>query len=249
MRADWFEDDGFWLAFEGILFSPERLANTSAEVDGVLELMRPEAGARFLDLACGPGRHALELARRGHPVTGVDRTRPYLERLRQSAEAESLDVEIVNRDMRLFRRPAAYDAAICYFTSFGYFRDPTDDLRVATNVYDSLSSGGRFLVDVLGKEVLARGYLERWWKWLEPDLLLLEEREVQEAWSRLYTRWTLLRGAERKSYTMVNRIYSGTELSALLRQAGFDHVRLFGTPRGGPYDRTSWRLIAVAEKD
>jgi len=59
-----------------------------------------------LELACGPGRHALEFARRGYRVTGVDRTARYLETAREKAGEEGLDVEWVEADMRTLRRRA-----------------------------------------------------------------------------------------------------------------------------------------------
>ena len=49
------------------------------------------------------------------------------------------------------------DGAINYFTAFGYFDDPADDARVAGNLCDSLKPGGRLIVDVVGKEILAGG--------------------------------------------------------------------------------------------
>ena len=66
---------------------------------------------------------ALELARRGFRVTGVDRTRLYLERAARRAREEGLEVELVREDMRRFRRPEAFAAAVNLFTSFGYFDD------------------------------------------------------------------------------------------------------------------------------
>jgi len=246
--GEWFDSDEFWTTFGPVLFNTQRLTAAPAEVDGFIRLCDLSPGARVLDLCCGPGRHTLELARRGFKVTGVDRTATYLRHLSELARNEGLRVEVARRDMRDFRRPGSYDAVLNYFTSFGYFEDPRDDVRVLENIHDSLVPGGQVLLDVLGKEVLARGYVERWWKWLEPDLLLLEEREVVRDWTWIRTHWTLLREGKRQSYTMSNRLYSASELVALLKGVGFASVRIYGDLDESPYDKDAWRLIAVAEK-
>jgi len=244
----WHEDEAFWVEFGPILFNPQRVAAAPAEVDGFLGLTTPSPGARVLDMACGPGRHSLELARRGYRVTGVDRTARYLEQLSTAARVEELEVEVVRRDMRDFRRPRSFDAALMWFTSLGYFEDPEDHHRVLLNLHDSLVPGGRLAVDVLGKEIVARGIIERWWQWIDPEQLLLEEREVTRSWTWLHTRWTLLRGGERTHWTMAQRLWSASELVAALRRAGFVHVSAHGGLDGAPYDGSAWRLIVVGER-
>src|SRR5689334_4942622 len=133
--SQWHENDEFWEFFRANLFSRERVERAPAEVDGVIRLLDANPGARILDLCCGVGRHSLELARRGFVVTGVDRTAAYLERARHRAEQESLAVELVQSDMREFARPDAFDGAINLFTSFGYFENLADDLKVAQNLH------------------------------------------------------------------------------------------------------------------
>ncbi|NIT57732.1 MAG: methyltransferase domain-containing protein, partial [Aliifodinibius sp.] len=112
-----------------------------------------EASSPILDLGCGIGRHTLELAHRGFTVTGVDRTQTYLNKAREKARIGGLEVEFVQADMRSFRRTGAFEAVINLFSSFGYFENPEEDRRVVENVYDSLKPGGRFLVEMMGKEV------------------------------------------------------------------------------------------------
>jgi SAM-dependent methyltransferase len=246
--AEWFDDDSFWTAFEGYMFSRERVAAAPAEVDGMIAMLKIAPKARVLDLCCGPGRHCVEFARRGYAVTGVDRTRAYLEQARAAAARENLACEFVESDMRAFSRAATFDAAINFFTAFGYFDDPADDLKVARNLCDSLKPGGRMLVDVNGKENLARKFSERGWNRLQDGTLVLEERELLDGWRRIKTRWILISGTERRESTHVLRLYSGSELAALLERAGFSQVALYGSLKATPYDQNAQRLIAVAVK-
>ncbi len=245
--AEWFSNDEFWARFEDYMFTPARLEAARAEVDRFLALFDVQPPAAILDLGCGPGRHTLEFARRRFKVTGVDRTRRYLDKARAVADAEGLAIELVESDMRSFVLPDSFDAAINFFTAFGYFDDPTDDLKAMRNLHTSLKSGGRLLIDVAGKEIIAARYQPRGFE-RRGDTIVLEERRVFDGWKRLESKWTMIRGTERYESSVILRLYSGAELESLLLQAGFAQVELYGRLSGAPYDQNAERLIAVARK-
>ena len=83
----WHELDNFWESVP--LFTEQQLQKAAEEVEGVISLLELEPGASVLDLPCGVGRHSLEFARRGYPVTAVDRTASYLQTARERAMADS----------------------------------------------------------------------------------------------------------------------------------------------------------------
>ena len=114
MKA-WHEDDTFWEAYAPLMFTEEHWAAAPADVDAILGLVSLPAGATALDLGCGVGRHALELARRGYQVTGIDRTAAYLAEAQKRARGEGL--------------PGAFLAAICA-NSLG--RQPSMSYSVST---------------------------------------------------------------------------------------------------------------------
>lgn len=243
----WHEDDRFWELFAPKLFTGDHWERAAREVEQAIALLEIQPGARILDLCCGPGRHSLEFARRGYRVTGVDRTAGYLEAAREKAAREGLDIEFIQEDMRTFRRPGFFDAAINLYTSFGYFDDPAQDRKVSGNILAGLKPGGRLVMEMMGKEVLARVFRER--DWYEKDgVFLLEERRIDSGWDWIRNRWILIGERERTEYRLEHRLYSGSELSALLSQAGFRSVKLFGHLSGIPYDQSAERLVAVAEK-
>jgi SAM-dependent methyltransferase len=244
----WFEDDAFWEYHESTLFPPRRWEAAEAEAAQAVALLGLPAGAAVLDLCCGVGRHALALARNGFRVTGVDRTARYLSRARRSAEAEGLAIDWVQDDMRSFRRAAAFDGAVNLYTSFGYFAEARDDLRVLEQVHASLRPGGRLLIDTQGKEVLARIYQPTEWYETEDGALHLEERLLDPDWGRLHMRWIRIAGGERRDFTLSLRLYAASELGALARQAGFDEIAVYGGLAGQPYDRRAARLALVARK-
>ena len=239
--SEWFEDPTLWENMGPFMFHRQRLGGTPAEVDGLLSLLGLAGGAHVLDLCCGPGRHAAELARRGFRVTGVDLHPPYLERARRESE----EIELVEADMRDFSREGAFDTVISMYTSFGYFEDPADDLKVARNMRASLKPGGKALIETVGKEVLARKFQPRAWHENEDGSIMLERRRICDDWSGVESEWILFRGAERSDHRIYTRLYSAVEIRNLLHEAGFGDVSVFGALDGRPYDHEAERLVVV----
>ncbi|HLV43732.1 MAG TPA: class I SAM-dependent methyltransferase [Aggregatilineales bacterium] len=244
----WHEQDEWWEAIAPVLFGQRAWALAPQQVEQVLALAGMEPPVRVLDMPAGVGRHALEFARLGCTVTAVDRTAAYLNRARAQAEELGLKIEFVQSDMRAFEREGAFDLAVNLFTSFGYFDDQADDLQVLRNFYTSLRPGGVFVMDMMGKEVLARIFQARDWRELEDGTLLLEERKVQQDWSWMENRWILIRNGERRDFPLSHRLYGATGLKALLQQAGFQNIRMYGDLGGDAYDERARRLIAVARR-
>jgi SAM-dependent methyltransferase len=243
----WYEQDIFWVKWAPILFHERRWEKTEEEVRNIIFLLKISPGSSVLDLCCGPGRHSLELARRGFSVTGVDRTKTYLEKAREQAEIEGLKVEFIQEDMRSFCKPNTFDVAINLFTSFGYFEDIEDDKKVITNVYRSLKNTGVFLIDIMGKEVLARIFRERDWDEVN-NIIVLEERKVCRNWSWIENRWIMIEDGKMEEYKISHRLYSAAELTTLLNDCGFNAIEVYGDLMGAPYDHTAKRLVLVARK-
>ena len=244
---DWFENDQFWVRFAPIMFDAERWEDTPWEVDNLLKLTGLHAGGTVLDSCCGVGRHALEFARRGFKVTGVDRTAPYLDAAAESADSENLDIEFVLQDVRSFSRPAAFDLAMNLFTSFGFFSSVEEEKQYITSIHTNLTGNGIFVIDVNGKETLAR------------DFKLSEEYEkdgytvrgeylIEEDFSLLNNTWSISRDGEEYSFQFSHRIYSAVELKQLLLECGFSKVEVYGGFDGRPYNHEAIRLITVAHK-
>lgn len=238
----WYEDEAFWSEFSETMFSGRRRADT-ADTVATSPLLAFPAGARMLDLCCGPGVYLVPLARRGYAVTGVDLSPALLERARAACAEAGVDVRLVRADMLEHIEPESYDVVLNVFTSFGYFDDPRDNLRVLRNAHDSLVPGGELLIDVMGKEVLA-GWIGR------PQLVELEggayvvQRDtILDDWSRLRTDWTLVRDGTAREASITSFLYSATELRALFEQAGFTDVECYGDFDGAPYDQHARRLI------
>jgi len=245
--TEWFENESFWREMYAHMFPDERFEKAQEEIEGVYGLVGFE-GKTALDLCCGPGRHAIAMAKRGVKVTAVDRTRFLLDKARERAQAAQVDVEWVLSDMREFARPVAFDLAISMFTSFGYFEDRQDNLRVLRNVYQSLRPGGACLIEVAGKERLAKQFQPTLSTPVPGGGLLVQRQKILDDWERISSEWILIENGAAKSFTVEVAVYSGQELKALLLEAGFAEVHLYGDLNGAEYGLEATRLVAVGRK-
>jgi len=246
----WFEDEAFWTAYAPLMFDEARWAEVPAVIDAIEGLASPPRGGAVLDACCGPGRHSLELASRGYRVTGVDLTAAYLDAARESASAWGVEVEFLRGDMRRFSRPGAFDLAVNLYTSFGYFADPADDIRMLRALRTSLKPGGALVIETTGKETAARDFVES--EWFERGgATVLTEYAVVGDWEGLSNRWIVIKqleggGLERMDRSFVVRLYSAVEMREAMLEAGFSSVAIHGSLQGAPYDEKAQSLVALA---
>ena len=244
---EWFEDETFWREMFPYMFDENRFAQAGEQVRKLLKLTGVRRGA-VLDLCCGPGRHSVVLAKRGFQVTGVDRTQFLLDKARRHAKSERARVEFVRSDMRNFVRPDMYKLALSLWTSFGYFNDKDEDRLVLRNIYTSLQKGGVCLIDVFGKERLAKVANSTTSSRSPDGTLLVQMHEIFDDWTRIRNEWIIVKGNRAKRFKFHHTIYSGQELKTLLLEAGFAEIKLFGDFDGHPYGLDAPRLVAVARK-
>ncbi len=237
-----FDDD--YLRIYRAMLSPEA---TAREVSFIESALQPPPGGEVLDLACGYGRHAIGLARRGYRVTGVDFNPRYLETAEGDARAAGAAVRWVAADMRSLPFRRSFDAAYSFFTSFGYFGD-TENERVLAGVARGLRPGGRFLLDVPNRDWILTHPLERLWNQLEDGSLLMEETSLDLRRSLVRSRQihiTPASGAQiTKEFTL--RAYTCAELESLCARQGLEVREAWGGADRSDYTTESRRLVLVA---
>lgn len=112
-------------------------------------------GDRVLDLGCGNGRHAVELARRGCIVHGVDFARGLIAQAR-SAGTDVPSLTFEEGDARFYRTPNRYDVILCVYDVIGSSIDPRDAERVVETISSMLKSGGRAVVGVMNLDLTCK---------------------------------------------------------------------------------------------
>jgi SAM-dependent methyltransferase len=144
--------------------------------------------------------------------------------------------------------PGAFDLVVNLFTSFGYFADPADNQVVLENVHASLANGGAFVVDIMGKETVARIYRDADVAPLDDGSFVVQQRDAVNDWCEMDNYWTMVKAGQARTFHIRHWIYSGWELKQMLLAAGFAEVALYGNLSGAPYGPDARRLIAVARK-
>jgi SAM-dependent methyltransferase len=222
---------------------------TLREVEFIEHSLQVPTGAEVLDIACGYGRHAIELVQRGLKVTGLDLSLPLLIRAADEAQRRSLSVNFVHADMREMAFDRQFDGAYCMLTSFGYFDEETN-LRVAEGIARALKPGAHLLLDVVNRDYVVADLPSRVW-WEGSGCVVLEEVDFNFHTSRIVTHRSIVFDDGRQLEQEISiRAYSLHELGRLLRQAGFRVLDVSGSlgTRGHYFGSTSRNLLVVAER-
>lgn len=227
-------------------FPPER---TGPEVEFLVKELtkRISPTSLVLDLACGQGRHAIPLAQHGFHLVGLDYQPNLLREAARAARERQVTLPLVRGDMRRLPFAHAFDAVLNLFSAFGYFSDE-DNARVLHEIARSLRPDGWLILDIANRDAMLRNTQPRSWKRL-PDGALVVSEWSWDVPSGRYTHWQLLideRG--QRSYTHAVRVYTCTELTALLRSAGFVVEALHGGFRGEALTQEAPRLVVIARK-
>jgi cyclopropane fatty-acyl-phospholipid synthase-like methyltransferase len=177
-RSEWVDFfDSLAADYEGNCFTK----NTATEVDFLVNELGLMPGHTILDVGCGTGRHAIELARRGYAVTGVDVSAGMLGEAKRRAATAGVQVMWIEADATAFTLPEAFDAAVCLcegaFGLLGSTDDPIGQpLAILRNVAAALKPRAKCLFTVLNGYALARKHAQAAVEQHVFDPLTLSER-------------------------------------------------------------------------
>lgn len=243
---DWHEGffDGLWLDVQRATFDASQ---TRELVDAVQEALQLMPGAKVLDVPCGDGRVAIEMATRGYEMTAVDRVASLLESGRAVAAARQAAVAWVESDMWKLELDGTFDAALCLWSSLGYGHED-DDRRFLTQVAERLEPGAGLLIETHVMETLLPWFEPHGFRWAG-DIAVSENRQLDVAEGRILTEWVLSGPDQRERKASSLRLYTVRELVRLLGEAGFSVTEAFGSVDLEPFELGSSRLLLAARRD
>lgn len=231
-----------YLYFYETLLTAER---TAREVELIWQLLDLRPGMAVLDLACGHGRIANQLAVRECAVTGIDVTPGFLEVARRDAAALGVSGEYVAGDMRALPWTARFDHIINWFTAYGYF-DDEENRAVLQEAYRALKPGGTLLIEHINRDAVLRNLQQAHISERDGNYMLDQSR-YDVASGRIYTERTTIRDSKTKRAQFFVRLFTYPEIATWLRETGFVEVRGYDSA-GEVLKLDSWRMIVVARK-
>ncbi|NNE70957.1 MAG: class I SAM-dependent methyltransferase [Rhodothermales bacterium] len=219
----WFDTDEYDLVYQN-----RDEGEAALLIDLVESVTRPAAGSSLLDVGCGRGRHAVEFARRGYRVTGLDLSERSLEAAMQRADEAGVDVRWIRQDMRI-PVPEAFDRVVNFFTAFGYFEDPAEHQRALNAMAGCVDRGGWFVQDFLNAEYVRANLVAA-------DVRTLGEWEIRQQRrikdGRIRKRIEFRKGESSHTFEESVALLSREDLEALHLDAGLEIQQVFGDYEG-----------------
>lgn len=246
-RRPWWED----VFSEDLLRTMDqpRRSFVQREVNFIEESLGVEKGAIVLDLACGTGVHAVELASRGYSVVGFDLSLAMLARAADEAQERGQKLNFLQGDMREMAFEEMFDGIYCWSTSFGYF-DEEKNLDVLARAHRALRHGGMLLIDIINRDFVAPRQPSL--VWFEGDgCVCMDEMQVDFFTSRLKVKRTVMfEDGRTREIDYSIRLYNLHEIGKMMHDCGFRVVQVTGHPAhpGVFFGSESPRIIVLAER-
>lgn len=222
---------------------------TKKEVKFICEVLNLPKGAKILDLASGPGRHAVELAKKGFKVTCLDFNRHFLHLAKKLAKKNKVFLQTIQSDMRDIPFRNEFDAVINMFSSFGYFEKERENLKVLKAVSRALKPNGLFLLDLANKNWVLKNVEKKTWDKIDKTYVL-EKRFFDRRKNIFFNEVILISPNKKEKHTFtLLRLYGSFEINEKLKNVGFKILKFYGGYNKEKFVlNSSPRLIILAKK-
>lgn len=234
----------FGSPFYRVLYQNRDELEAQEFVENLLRYLQPQKGAAMVDIACGEGRFAKQLAEHNYDVTGIDISAHSIE-IAKTHEQENLHFFV--QDMRMPFYINYFDYAFNFFTSFGYFAHDRDHALAARSFAASLKKNGILVVDYLNADQVIAN--------LVPEETI-QRGDYQFTISRKVERNHIVKQIsftdednERRTYKESVAAFTQSDFVKMFKAADMSLVSTFGNYQLGPFDAaTSPRLIMIFKK-
>jgi D-alanine-D-alanine ligase len=205
---------------------------TKTEVDLFKEVLGIKQGDALLDLACGQGRHLIELDSRGdYKLYGLDRSRYLIQRAKSISKKKGISISFKEGDVRKLPYPTdTFDFVTNLGNSFGYFETLDDDTKILKEIFRILKPGGVLLMDIADGRFLRKNYTPRSWEWIDKKHFVCRERHMAADNQRLISREVITHTEKGVIVDQfyAERLYAKEDLIGLLETVNFKEVTFHG---------------------
>ncbi len=248
MKHEWWKDF-YDEHLAHVLLHPATGEDSKRTCDFLIEALNLAPSDHVFDQCCGTGRIAIELAKRGHSVTGIDLADIYI---REAQSADQPNTFFTVEDAFLYQTPSPCDAAINWWTSFGYSDQDSQNIEMMLRAYSSLKPGGMFAMDYMNVPNLYRTFqpivtTERENK--DGITILERQSKIDFPSGQLLKTWSYtLPDNKQIQHETSTRLYSPEQLYSFFKTVGFTEINLFGDIDHSDLTLESPRCIIVGKK-
>ena len=212
----------------------------------------------ILELACGTGRHALELEKFGYTITATDQSAAMIDIARRRAAESHSKIQFEAIDMRQLDLPKKnFDAAVCLFDSIGYLTTNEAIADALERVWNHLRDKALFVFEFWHAPAMLNGYSPkrvRHWKIDNREIARTSETTLDREHCLATVEYNVSElkndgtsNAFRESH--VNRFFAIDEMRGLLERANFRALKFFaGFSKAEPITDNTWHIVTVAQK-
>ena len=244
MQETWFKD-WFNSSYYHLLYFNRDDREAGAFIDKLIGYLKPVPGSTMLDVACGKGRHSIQLAGKGFDVTGIDLSE---DSINEALEHESDALHFYRHDMRLPFWINYFNYAFNFFTSFGYFRTRRENDDSIRTIAQAIKTNGIFVMDYLNVH------------YAEDHLIHQSEKQIDHVnfiitkWydeTHFYKKIIIEDECLREPVIFVEKVakFSLGDFTEMFAYQGLQIQEVFGDYNFSNYDtRKSPRLVMIAKK-
>ena len=240
----------------------ERVERAKVEILGLVKIFSEfhvPSGGLVLDLACGIGRHSVELAEKGYKVVGVDLSPAYINRAKEMADDRDVshncdfkvgDMRRISEVLKSYKKK--FNVILNLYTSIGYYNEETDK-RMLIQLLELTAPKGVLVIETANRDWFIRHFRPRDIVQIGDDLILVEERKLNLEKSRMESVWIYYRqkNGDLKHLDTIetdHRIYSLHELKRLVEESGWTYQTCYGGFDSEPFTTDSNRMALIAQK-
>lgn len=227
--------------------------DTKRQVDFLVDRLHLQGGERILDLACGFGRHALELARRGFSVVGVDITPDYVRYAAEQAQQEGLDAHFICQDIRAVDFENEFDLVLNMADgAVGYLENDAENHKIFEVVARALKKGGKHFMDIMSADYARLHFPCKLWDAGEKCLTLSQFEWDDGASTLIYGQIDVPYGQPLPKPSMEDgntiRLYGQEEVRGILASVGLQVQKTWADFSGTPASDKGIQLMVYSEK-
>lgn len=227
--------------------------DTKRQVTFLIDELKLQGGEKILDLACGFGRHSLELARRGFAVTGVDITPAYIQYAKEQAESEGLDARFLCADIREVGFKSEFDLVLNMADgAVGYLENDAENRKIFAVVSKALKPGGRHFMDIMNGSYAEKHFPCKLWDAGEMGLTLSNFEWDDKTRTLIYGQLDFEYGKALKKPEMTEgnpiRLYTLTEIAEIMSSVGMKVINSYADFTGKPSSDKDIQLMVYSQK-